>query len=220
MPINRNTFIIYDYETGSRNPNKTQPIQLAAIAMDPRTLTFIPGSEFNSMIQPIWDKEEQAKLELDDIEDGALEVNKKTREELKSAPQAKVVWNNFITYVKNFNSSGKDWDSPILVGYNNINFDTIINTRMAKLYGNYDQEKNRCNLFHPIHEIDVQRLLFGWFESDYSLSKYNLDAVRDFFGISKENAHDALQDVLDTGNIFARFLNLQRKMAKNVKWKK
>jgi DNA polymerase III epsilon subunit-like protein len=29
-------FVIFDFETGSRNPHKTQPTQIAAIALDGR----------------------------------------------------------------------------------------------------------------------------------------------------------------------------------------
>ena len=31
-------FIVFDFETGSRNPHKTQPTQLAALALDGRSL--------------------------------------------------------------------------------------------------------------------------------------------------------------------------------------
>ena len=31
-------FIVFDFETGSRNPRKTQPTQIAAIALDGRNL--------------------------------------------------------------------------------------------------------------------------------------------------------------------------------------
>lgn len=217
--INRNYIIIYDFETSSINPYKTQPIQLAAIVIDPRSLEFIPNSEFNSLIQPIWEREKQLELELDDIEQKALDVNGKTIEELKTAPLLKTVWENFTKYCKNYNISGKKWDAPILSGYNIIGFDNIILKRIARQYGPWDSEREHCTLFHPVHDLDVMKIVFPWFESNYELNSLSMDSLRDYFGMSKENAHDALQDVKDTGNILIRFLKLHRNIAKNVSWK-
>ena len=217
--INRSTIIIYDTETISKNPYKTQPIQLAAIAIDPRSLEFISNSEFNSLIQPIWDKNEQNRLCLDDIQQEALDVNGKTVEELKEAPPLKIVWESFTKYCKNYNISGKKWDAPMLSGYNIVGFDNIILKRIAKEYGPWDEERQHCPLFHPIHDLDVMKIVFPWFESNYELNSLSMDSLRDYFGMSKENAHDALQDVKDTGNILIRFLKLHRNVAKNVTWK-
>ena len=33
-------FIVFDFETGSRNPHKTQPTQIAALALDGRNLAM------------------------------------------------------------------------------------------------------------------------------------------------------------------------------------
>jgi exonuclease I len=37
-----------------------------------------------------------------------------------------------------------------------------------------------------------------------------LDDLRDFLGMSKEGAHDAKVDVIQTGEIFTRFMKFQR----------
>ena len=50
-----------------------------------------------------------------------------------------------------------------------------------------------------------------------------MDYMRDYFGMSdhsKENAHDALQDVKDTANLMIKFLKLQRGLLKKVKFEK
>ena len=44
--------------------------------------------------------------------------------------------------------------------------------------------------------------------------------MRDLFGISKENAHDALQDVKDTANLMIGFMKLHRRVAKKVTFEK
>ena len=47
-----------------------------------------------------------------------------------------------------------------------------------------------------------------------------MDYLRDYFGMDKENAHDALQDVKDTANLLIKFMRLQRSLLKKVKFEK
>ena len=63
-------YIVFDFETGSRNPHKTQPTQIAALALDGRNLSM-KGS-FNSEIRPILDDDKAIAAGLDPIEDGAF----------------------------------------------------------------------------------------------------------------------------------------------------
>ena len=44
--------------------------------------------------------------------------------------------------------------------------------------------------------------------------------MRDYFGLPKDNAHDALQDVKDTANILIKFLKMQRNMSKKITFEK
>ena len=84
--MNYKDIIVFDFETGSRNPEKTQPIQIAAVAIHGRKLTVQPDGYFESLIRPILDDEEAISMGLDPIEDEALAVNGKTREEIAKAP--------------------------------------------------------------------------------------------------------------------------------------
>lgn len=222
--INKNTYIVYDYETTSANPYTTQPIELAAVAVDPRNLEIIPNSEFYSLIRPIEDKEEQIKMGLGPIEQGALDVNKKTLEELRTAPSVKSVWESFKQYCMNYNITGKKWDAPILCGYNNTKFDDIITDRIAGKepwgYGPFDKDRQQCTLFHPIHNVDIMKYVFGWFESDYELKSFSMDNLRVRLNMSSEGAHHAMKDVKDTAQLLIGFLKLQRKMKNYVNdWK-
>ena len=113
-------YIIFDFETGSRNPNKTQPTQIAAIALDGRNLA-VKGT-FNSEIKPILDDDEAIAAGVDPIEDGALRVTNKTREALAKAPALKPVWNKFCKFVDQYNWKGEPFFAPIPVGYNIIGF--------------------------------------------------------------------------------------------------
>ena len=90
--MNYKDIIVFDFETGSRNPHKTQPVQIAAVAIHGRKLTIQPGGYFESLIRPELDDEKAIEMGVDPIEDEALAVNGKTREELAKAPSAKTVW--------------------------------------------------------------------------------------------------------------------------------
>ena len=94
-------YIVFDFETGSRNPNKTQPTQIAAIALDGRNLA-VKGT-FNSEIKAILDDDKAIAEGLDPIEDGALKVTGKTRSGIGKAPALKSVWNKFTKFVDQYN---------------------------------------------------------------------------------------------------------------------
>ena len=97
--MNYRDIIVFDFETGSRNPYKTQPVQIAAVAIHGRKLTIQPEGYFESLIRPALDDERAIELGLDPIEDEALAVNGKTRKELAKAPQPKAVWKKFTNFV-------------------------------------------------------------------------------------------------------------------------
>jgi DNA polymerase III epsilon subunit-like protein len=61
-------------------------------------------------------------------------------------------------------------------------------------------------------------LVFYWFEN-LDIKSYSLDNVRDFLGIDKEGAHDAVKDVIDSANILIRFLRLHRNLSSKIKFK-
>ena len=44
--MNYKDIIVFDFETGSRNPEKTQPVQIAAVAIHGRKLTIQPAGYF------------------------------------------------------------------------------------------------------------------------------------------------------------------------------
>lgn len=174
------------------------------------------------MIKPVDDKEAK-KLGLDPIEDEALKVNKKTREELAEAPELKAVWSKFCDYVNNYNFKKNKWSAPILCGYNNNGFDDVIINRIACCkpwgYGPKEEDRIKCSLFHPIHNIDVMKYVWSWTENDASMRSVSLDSVRQWMGISGENAHDAFKDVEDTAKLVISFLKLQRTFSQKIKFK-
>ena len=62
-------------------------------------------------------------------------------------------------------------------------------------------------------------LVFYWFNHNNELKSYKLDTLRDYFGIAKDGAHDAIKDVKDTAEILIRFLKLHRNLSEKIKFK-
>lgn len=209
-------YILLDFETGSRNPHRTQPTQIAALALDGRN--FKLKGTFNSEIKPILDDEKAISLGLDPIEDEALKITHKTREGLDNAPTLKVVWNKFVKFVNQYNWKNDPFYAPIPVGFNILGFDMIIIDRICKEYGPWDKEREKQKLFSRVYKIDIMDNIFAWTEGDPTIKSISMDSLRDIMGLSKENAHDALQDVKDSANIFIKLMKTHRAVYQNMKF--
>tara|TARA_Y100001963_G_scaffold58553_1_gene81927 strand:+ start:26680 stop:27363 length:684 start_codon:yes stop_codon:yes gene_type:complete len=218
--MNYRDIIVFDFETGSRNPYKTQPTQIAAVAIHGRKLTIQPGGIFNSEIRPILDDDKAIEMGLDPVEDEALAVTRKTREELAKAPQLKTVWKKFSNFVNKYNFKKTNWTAPIPAGYNIIGFDMPIVERMCSEHGPTNAKNGRQGLFNPIYKIDLMDTVWLWMENNADVKSLSMDSMRDLLGMSKENAHDAKQDVLDTANLMIAFMKLHRRIAPTVKFEK
>jgi DNA polymerase III epsilon subunit-like protein len=223
--MNYNTFIVFDLETGGRNPLKCQPTQIAAIAIHSKKLTIEPGGIFNSEIQPIFDDEKAIAAGFDPVEEKALEVTRKTREQLLKAPPAKVVWPKFAEWAKKFNYKNSSYTAPIPCGYNINGFDMPIVQRMCELYGPLNKDKKQ-DIFNNIFKIDMMDIVFMWTENNPDIKSRSLTSMVEYLGLSENNsesisnAHDALQDVKNTANILIKFLNFHRKLAAKTKFEK
>jgi DNA polymerase III epsilon subunit-like protein len=211
-------FVVFDFETGSRNPHKTQPTQIAAIALDGRSLTV--KGQFNSEIKPIFDDEKAKAAGFDPIEDEALKITKKTREQLEVAPSLKAVWTKFTKFVDQYNWKGDPFFNPIPVGFNIIGFDMHIINRLCKEFGPWDKEREQQKLFSRVYKIDIMDNIFAWTESDPSVRSISMDSLRERMGLSFDNAHDALQDVKDEANIFIKLMKTHRAVYQNMNFDK
>ena len=199
-------YCVYDFETGGKDPKTCEPIQIAAIMINGRTLEVIPDSAFNSYMQP---------TDFDNLEEEALNINKITREELRAAPLQEHVWERFVAYVNKYRISG--WpNKPIPCGYNIDTYDAVIIDRLCEKYGQY--KKNKQDIF-SIESYDVIDEVRTWFENSRELENMRLSTVLNYFGIDSSGAHNALFDVVATGLLASRFLNLKRTLFNNIKWK-
>jgi DNA polymerase III epsilon subunit-like protein len=207
-------FILFDFETGSRNPHKTQPTQIAALALDGRSLAV--KGQFNSEIKPILDDDKAIAAGVDPLQDEALKITGKTRENLAKAPALKSVWAKFTKFVDQYNWKGEPFFAPIPVGFNIIGFDLIIINRLCKEFGPWDSEREQQKLFSKVYKIDIMDNVFAWTESDPNVRSISMDSLRERMGLSKTNAHDALQDVKDEANIFIKLMKTHRSVYQNI----
>lgn len=221
--FNRNYIIFYDFECDNKYATTTHPTQLAAVAIHPGRLEIVPGSEFNSEIRIIEDQEERDKLGLGEISEEALTITGKSIAELRTAPKLDSVWTQFCEYVDSYNLKKNNYNAPIASGYNILNFDNIITDRICGPHG-YNlgpwNKERQCNNLFGFVTLDLYPMVWSYFNQSAEPSRLNMDTLRDFFGYSKEFAHDALEDCRQGADLLCRFLKLQRHVCSNIQWKK
>lgn len=201
--MNKNSIIVFDFETGGLDTKTTEPIEIAAIALDPRSLD--PISKYYSLCKP---------TDFSIVSPDALRVNGKTIPQLEVAPEQSVVWKSFVEWIKTY-SKGTKFTNPIPCGKNIRNFDLPIFDRLCIKYGYVDKD-GKPNVWHPTKTWDVQDFLDYWFENNNDLVAHSMDACREFFGMSKDGAHSAMIDTVQTAHMLIKFLTLHRNAYKTV----
>jgi DNA polymerase III epsilon subunit-like protein len=218
---------VFDLETDGVNPDLCSPVQIAAVMVDPLKLEIVKDSEFNITVKPsVLEEKPEYSYSDSDVLDFHAKVRGSTKDQIleswKSYQKQEHGWNMFISYLDMYHirSSGKKscFTAPIAAGYNINRFDLRIIERLSQKYNNLNKE-GRSSLFYPRDVIDIMNLVFYWFEGNSELKNYTLDNLRDYLGIDKEGAHDALKDVQDTANILIRFLKLHRSLSNKIKFK-
>jgi DNA polymerase III epsilon subunit-like protein len=208
-------YICFDFETGGRDAHTCQPTQLAALALDGRN--FRVKGEFNSEIWAETDDDKAIKAGLGPIEEGALKVTGKTREQISKAPKLKPVWKKFVNFVNKYNWKKTPFFAPVPAGFNILGYDMHIIRRICKELGPWDEKRQDQQLFSQIYKVDMMDNYYMWTEGDPTVKSRSMDAIRKRLGMSEENAHDALQDVKDTANIMIKFMKTHRAVYKNLK---
>jgi DNA polymerase III epsilon subunit-like protein len=230
--MNNNFFVVFDLETDSPNPEVCSPIQIAALVIHPRRLEILDGSEFCSWVKPDDFGKDYYENHKDTIDWHANNHEISPEEFLKKleqAPPEKIVWNNFITYLKSWYVEGKNrsrYNAPILAGYNIFEFDKIIIDRLCRKYKNVDKD-NFPNIYQKRDTVDIMKLVFAWNESLTFLNSFKMDELREKLFSEEEKkkmysgvAHEGLKDCYDEAALLIKYLNLHRRCAINVKgWK-
>lgn len=210
-------------ETGGKNPHKAQVTQISAVVLEPRKLEVIEGAVFNSEVCPIFDDDKAKELGLDPVSQEALDITHKTRDQLSKSPPINIVWKDFVSFVTRYKKAGdkSNWGNPIASGFNISNYDNIIIHRLCREYGPYDEVYGAQKVFHPLYTFDLMHDIWRWTDNA-KISDNNsksLDAIRDWLGITRDGAHDALVDVTDCVEIGRRFLLKYRDFYTKTKFK-
>lgn len=217
---------VFDLETDGINPEKCSPVQIAAVIIDPLKLQIVPDSEFNISIKPesLIDNPEYDYADSD-VLDFHAKVRGSSKEDIlkewKSYQKQDHGWKMFTSYLDMYHTRSERkscFSAPIAAGYNINRFDLKIIERLSTKYNNLNKE-GKSSLFYPRDVVDLMNMVFYWFEGNNELKNYTLDNLRDYLGISKEGAHDALKDVKDTADILIRFLKLHRNLSNKIKFK-
>lgn len=225
-----NNICVFDFETDGSDPKSCSPVQLSAVIVDSQRLEIIKDSEFNVFLKP--ERIESSKnpdisLYADsDILEWHGKVKGVAKENIfdnwTNYPDQKVGWKQFINYLDNYHTNIKksksQFSAPIACGYNIIRFDMKIIQRLSQKYGNLNKESN-TDIFHPRDQIDLMAVTWLWFESLPDIKSLALDNLREYLGIDKTNAHDAIKDVKDCANMLIRFMKLHRKLTAKIKFR-
>ena len=223
--MNYNKICVFDFETDGTNPEKCSPVQLAAIMVDPINLEIIPNSEFNCNFKPECMEQDPQFEYKTDILDFHAKVKGCSKDDVykewQGYPKQSVAWKMFVDYLDKYhsrNSKKSQFSAPIAAGYNIYRFDLPIIERLSRKNKNVNKEGS-SNIFFPRDVIDSINLVYYWFSHNNELKSFKLDTLRDYFGITKDGAHDAIKDVRDTAEIIIRFLKLHRNLAEKIKFK-
>lgn len=224
--VNFQKLCVFDLETDGADPEKCSPVQIAAVIVDPIKLEIVKNSEFNCNLKPdALETDPEFDYSGSDILDFHAKVRGSTSKDIlsqwKDYQKQEAGWKMFVSYLDMYHSRSDRkscFSAPIACGYNIHRFDLKIVNRLSKKYNNTNKEGN-SSLFYPRDVVDLMNVMFLWFENNNDLKNYTLDSVRDYFGISKTGAHDALKDVIDTAELLLRFLKLHRNLSRKIKFK-
>ena len=223
--MNWNKIAVFDFETDSPDPNVCQPVQLACVIIDPRNLRVIEGSEFVSDMRPIDINQPDYYTKYKDTIEWHSKNYGCTPEEIfakwKDAPLQKSVWNDFCDYLLKYHKQTDKkslFSAPLPAGANILRFDLTIVQRLCTLYGQVSS-RGESNIFFNRDLIDTQTLAFYWFENMNEPKSYSADSLKDFFGMSKANSHDALGDCKFCAELICKFMRLNRRFAPSVHFK-
>jgi DNA polymerase III epsilon subunit-like protein len=201
------TIVVFDLETGSVDTKRCELVEIACIALDGFTLKPIAGSEFVSLVKP---------LDFSNLQPEALKVNGKTPDELRTAPDRKAVLKRFSEHVKQFNAKGA-LGKPFAAGKNIRAFDLPILDRVMAEDG-LGTPGGRQTCFDLRTQIDVEDDLLRFFGHVDVMPNMKMDTVRNYFGMSKERAHEAMTDVWQTAWLVRQFFGLYRRTAMKTKF--
>lgn len=85
-------------------------------------------------------------------------------------------------------------------------------------FGPWNDARNQQALFNPRFNVDLMQWSFLWHESNRDIRSHSMDSYRDYYGMPREGAHDAMVDVLHEAELAIRFFRLHREIFPDVKF--
>lgn len=214
---NYNTLCFLDYETGSKNSHTCQPMSMACVMIDPVRLEIIRDGDFYSLIRANWDESWCKENNVEVPQEEALNITKLTREDSEKAPSWQEVHNRFESHVKKFYKGTGVWNAPLMCGFNVENYDLNIVNRGCRQFGSHDKVYNTNALFHPIHRIDLMRLMHVTVENKKGWRSISFDTIRSVTGMSMDKGHDALEDCRQGAALLCKWLKWFRTASSKIK---
>jgi DNA polymerase III epsilon subunit-like protein len=219
--INNCNICCLDTETTGVDTRVDEVVQIGCVMVDPRSLTIIPNSEFNSLLRPV-DIMSGTPSEIEvkwQRARGAFAINKLKRADLEKAPLPEHVFKAFAAHVARYNSGGTGPTArPIASGHNILSFDLPLIQRYCDKYKLLGAD-GKPKIFNSRTVLDTLHICFLWFENMSEPERLSMDLLREYFGISKDGAHTAIGDVKISAELLIRFMKVHRRYAPKVGFK-
>ena len=213
--MNHRWIIVYDLETDGPDPTIANPVEIAAVPVNPRTLEIKMDDTFEVTVKPPGiEKDEYFTTGVQKTIDWHASTRGCSSEDIvntwKKGKSQKVAMKNFCSYLQKYHIE-KDpmrrifFTEPAYSGYNVDGFDDIIIRNMC--------DKHKLTYpFAKMGNMDLLHYITYWFENLPEPDNYKMDTLKEFFGLqSHGQAHSAISDVVDTAKILVRFLKFARR---------
>lgn len=197
--MNKRNFVVYDIETtGLDYENGAEIVQIAAVTLnysDYEISKSIP--DFCVTVQPQSPEKANAKA----IQVIGQDLWTKAQNE---GMHPKTALRKFREYLAISNPSENPWEYPIIVGYNNCNFDDKFIEFWMRKY-KIITSRNDCPWSNI--KLDMLPMMFSIFGRD-NLKNNKLDTYAGLLGMKRTaETHDALEDVKITAEMFKRYMS-------------
>lgn len=218
-----NKIVVFDYETDEADAQTCNPVEIAAVVIDPWELQIIPNSWFHSgMRPPSIDDKDYVEKHRKTIQWHANNRNPavsmfEVLEEWKEYPPEKSIFLSFVEYLKKWNNGSGGYTAPIPAGMNISSFDLVIFNRLSNKYG--VKSDSLFNTFRNYDVLDCCKYWFDFLPKKKTPQNYKMDTLREFFGMETDGAHGAKFDVKQEAQLLLKFLRLFKRQANRVKWR-
>jgi len=221
--MNHRWIIVYDLETDGPDPTTANPVEIAAVPVNPRTLEIKMDDTFEVTVKPPGiDKDEYFTTGVQKTIDWHASTRGCSSEDIvstwKKGKSQKVAMKNFCSYLQKYHIEKEPmrriyFTEPAYSDYNVDGFDDIIIRNMC--------DKHKLDYpFAKMGNMDLLHYITYWFENMPEPENYKMDTLKEFFGLqSHGQAHSAISDVVDTAKILVRFLKFARRQVSVDKFK-